>query len=210
MNSRELEKAINKNLQSLYGSEFDWEMQVDQNLNENNDVFLNETIGDEIESQVVFMWRYNHYWPRSIAAKMNLSKIKVNKILSRYKALARKAQKKNFKIKIGAKWIIKEQHIDKIKQYIKSINCKPIKIDMIKNAVWPISSNERPPWNSTISKALKNRLKMSYKILHKWNTKRRDPINKRTFMESLYFQVKFRTNEYEAIYVDEFKFSSRN
>ena len=61
MNSRELEKAINKNLQSLYGSEFDREMQVDQNLNENNDVFLNETIGNEIESQVVFMWRYNHY-----------------------------------------------------------------------------------------------------------------------------------------------------
>ena len=210
MNNRELEKAINKNLQSLYGSEFDWEMQVDQNLKEKNDVFLNETIGNEIESQVVFMWRCNHYWPKSIAAKMNLSKIKVNKILSRYKALARKAQKKNFKMKIGTKWIIKEQHIDKIKQYIESINCKPIKIDMIKNAVWSISSNERPPWNLTISKALKNKLKMSYKILHKWNTKRRDSINNFFFMESLYFQAKFRTNEYEAIYVDEFKFSSRN
>ena len=83
---------------------------------------------------------------------MNLLKIKINKILSKYKALARQAQIKNFKMKIGAKRIIKEQHIDKIKQYIESINYKPIKIDMIKNAVQPTNSNEIPPWNSTILK----------------------------------------------------------
>ena len=46
---------------------------------------------------------------------------------------------------------------------------------------------------------------MSYKIIHKWNTKSRDPISQRIFMESLYFQAKFWANEYEAIYVDEFK-----
>ena len=61
-------------MQSSCGSEFDWEMQDDQILNEKNDTFLNKTIGNKIKYQVVFMWRYNHYWSKSIAAKMNLSK----------------------------------------------------------------------------------------------------------------------------------------
>ena len=69
-------------------------------------------------------------------------------------------------MKIEAKWIIKEHHIYKIKQYIESINYMSIKIDLIKNTVWLIISNERQPWNSTISKSLKNKLKMLYKILH--------------------------------------------
>ena len=32
-----------------------------------------------------------------------------------------------------------------IKQYIESTHYKPIKLDMIKNSVWPINSSERPP-----------------------------------------------------------------
>ena len=46
---------------------------------------------------------------------------------------------------------------------------------MIKNAIWPINSSERPPWKSTISKILKKRLKMSYKVLHKWNANEEFP-----------------------------------
>ena len=51
---------------------------------------------------------------------MNFSKINVNKILSRYKALERKAQIKKLKKKIGAKWIIKEQHIDSLNIILKA------------------------------------------------------------------------------------------
>ena len=210
IDSRELKIAINKNLQKLFGSEFNYDIKICQLFNDNANIFCNETNGNESEIQIVFMWRFLHYWPKSIAAKMNFSKIKINKVLSKHKALARKQGVKNFKTKAGGNSIINEDHIEMIKQYIESTHYKPIKLNMIKNAVWPINSSERPPWKSTISKILKKRLKMSYKVLHKWNTKRRDPQNQRIFMESLYFQTKFRVTEIEAIYIDEFKFSSRN
>ena len=51
---------------------------------------------------------------------------------------------------------------------------------------------------------------MSYKVFHKWNTKRKDSQTQRLFIEYLYLQAKLRNEGIEAIYVDEFMFSSRN
>ena len=96
--------------------------------------------------------------------------------------------------------IINDHQVDQIKQFIEQTSKVPVKINMIKQAVWPQASEAKAPWNSTISKVMKTKLGMSYKVLHKWNIKRKDSQNKRLFIESLYFQTEFRNKEIETIY----------
>ena len=68
MDSRELKIAINKNLQKLFGSEFNYDIKICQLFNDNANIFCNETNGNESKIQIFFMWRFLHYWPKSIAA----------------------------------------------------------------------------------------------------------------------------------------------
>ena len=195
---------------NLYDFNFQDEILWDSILNEENGSTFNNISPNDIEVQAVFLKLIKHYWSQSIAAKTNLTKIKVNKIIAKYKRLL-KMQKTR---KLKSIWIsyltIKDHHIEQMKKYVDSIHNTPVKIEMIKNAVWPKNSETKPPWNSTISKILKNKLNMSYEVLHKWNIKRKEKLNKRVFIESLYLQTKLRTNEIEIIHTDEFKFSSRN
>ena len=210
IDNKELLNTIKLNLMNLYDFNFRDEILWDSILNEENGSTFNNISPNDIEVQVVLLKLIKHYWSQSIAAKTNLTKIKVNKIIAKYKRLL-KMQKTR---KLKSIWIsyltIKDHHIEQMKKYVDSIHNTPVKIEMIKNAVWPKNSETKPPWNSTISKILKNKLNMSYKVLHKWNIKRKEKLNKRVFIESLYLQTKLRTNEIEIIYIDEFKFSSRN
>ena len=82
--------------------------------------------------------------------------------------------------------VIRDDQVEKIKEYVESIDSTPIKISIIRNSVWPADSGSKPPSNPNISKILKKRLKMSYKILHKWNIKRNYEQNQRLFIESIY------------------------
>ena len=64
---------------------------------------------------------------------------------------------------------IHDNQLERMKAYIESIDNTPYKICMIKNAVWPLDSKTKPPCNSIISKILKKKLKLLYKIFQKWN-----------------------------------------
>ena len=61
MDSRELKIAIHKNLQKLFGSEFNYDIKICQLFNDNANIFCNETNGNEAEIQIVFMWKFLHY-----------------------------------------------------------------------------------------------------------------------------------------------------
>ena len=61
MDSREFKIAINKNLQKLFGSEFNYDIKNYQLFNDNANIFCNETNSNEAEIQIVFMWRFLHY-----------------------------------------------------------------------------------------------------------------------------------------------------
>ena len=208
-NNKELQKSLGAKLESLYNSKFGYKTPIDDIMNVEHNSNLNEVKSNDIEAQVVLLWRCKHYWSKSIAAKMDLSKIAVNKILAKYKLFVKSGRVKNLMTRRWVNQAITDDQIEKIKKYIESIDSTPLKISMIKNAVWPTDSGIKPPCNSTISKVLKKKLKMSYKILHKWNTKRRDLQNQRLFIESLYLQTQLKEIDIEAIYIDEFKFSSR-
>ena len=70
-----------------------------------------------------------------------------------------------------------------MKAYTESIDNTHYKICMIKNAVWPLDSKTKPPCNSIISKVLKKKLKLLYKIFQKWNyilkSKKQQILNKK-------------------------------
>ena len=50
-----------------------------------SDLYSAETDGRDIETQVIFMWRFKHYWINSIIAKTGLSKMGVNEVIRKYK-----------------------------------------------------------------------------------------------------------------------------
>ena len=154
---------------------------------------------NDIEAQVIFLWRFKHNWSKSIAAKLNLSRIVINKFLVKYRQLVRRRRINNLMRRWWANRVIDDDHIKRIKAYIQSVDNTPIKIAMIKNAVWPICSEVKPPSNSTISKVLRKRWKMSYKILHKWNTKRKCQQSQRLFIESLYLQTQLKESSIETV-----------
>ena len=82
MNNIELQKSIKTKLEQLYNSNLDYEMQIDSTINENNYLSSKLANSNDIETQVIFLWKFKHYWSKSIATKMNLSEIAVNKILT--------------------------------------------------------------------------------------------------------------------------------
>ena len=53
--------------------------------------------------------------------------------------------------------VIRDDQVEKIKEYVESIDSTSIKIRMIRNSVWPADSGSNP----NISKILKKKLKMS-------------------------------------------------
>ena len=83
---------------------------------------------------------------------MNLSKIRVNQILRKYKLLIKKLRLKKLEKRRKVNLVINDQQIDQIKQYIERTSSTPIKISMIKQAVWPQTSGAKALCNSTISK----------------------------------------------------------
>ena len=56
--------------------------------------------------------------------------------------------------------MIRDDQVEKIKEYVESIDSTPIKIRMIRNYAWSADSGSKSPSNPNISKILKKRLKM--------------------------------------------------
>ena len=152
MNNCELLTAIEVNFKSFNDFAINNEIKNNKNSYNDSDSYSEKVIENDIEVQVIFMWRFQHYWLNSISAKMNLSKIRVNQILRKYKLLIKKLRLKKLEKRRKVNLVINDKQIDQIKQYIERTSSTPIKISMIKQAVWPQTSGAKAPCNSTISK----------------------------------------------------------
>ena len=172
----------------------------------------NEKIDDSefrTSMQAVYLWRYARYSVKSIAATLLIPKEKVHQILTNYRASARKLSKEKKRIRKGVRSSVDSQQVQSIKQYWEETTKRPIKIRDIKHYVWPISQEQKPPHNSTISRILKKELGMSFKVLQKRNPKTRQEENVRLFHEAIAIQVFLREKDFELIYIDEFSYSSK-
>ena len=132
MNNCELLTIIEANFKSFNYFVINNEMKNNKNSYNDSDSYSEKVIEKDIELQVIFMWRFQHYWLNSISAKMNLSKIRVNQILRKYKLLIKKLRLKKLEKRKKVNLVIDDQQIDQIKQYIERTSSTPIKISMIK------------------------------------------------------------------------------
>ena len=133
----------------------------------------------------------------------------VHQIMTNYRASVRKLSKVKKRIRKGVRSYVGSQQVQSINQYWEETTKRPIKIRDIKHYVWPISQEQKPPHNSTISRILKKELGMSFKVLQKRNPKTRQEENARLFHEAIAIQVFLRENDFELIYIDEFSYSSK-
>ena len=76
---------------------------------------------------------------------MNISEIAVNKILTEFRLFVERMQNKNLLARGKANRVIKDSQIEQNKKYIESVDNKPLKIRMVKHAVWPYDSGNKPP-----------------------------------------------------------------
>ena len=94
MNNCELLTAIDANFKSFNDFAINNEIKNNKNSYNDSDSYSEKVIENDIEVQVIFMWRFQHYLLNSISAKMNLSKIRVNQILRKYKLFIKKLRLK--------------------------------------------------------------------------------------------------------------------
>ena len=137
LSNKELQKSIKTNLEALYNHNSNYNMIIDNIKDEVDSLSSNEAESNNIEAQVIFLWKFKHYWSKSIAAKMKISEISDNKILKKFRQLVKSRQINNLKARAKTKRVIKDSQIEEIKKYIESIDSKPLKLSMIKLVVWP-------------------------------------------------------------------------
>ena len=87
---------------------------------------------------------------------------------------------------------------------------KPFYISDVIREVWPKSSENVPPANSTISKMLKKNLRMNYKVLKPAPEKILKPEYIWSYWDAVLIQYILDDDHYELIYIDEFSISHRD
>ena len=139
-----------------------WEVDMDAEVDSNS---YSSSVG------VIFLWRRYSYSIKSIAAKLSISRDKVTQIISQYKANVRKICKASKRNSKNSRWSIDAYAHQAIREYWYRPTKRPIRIKDIKEHVWPSREFVKAPHNSTISRVLRNKLSMSYKVLQKRNPK---------------------------------------
>ena len=162
-----------------------------------------------VSIEAKFLWRRCRYSIKSIAALLSIPKLKVAEVLTQYRRNVKSQWNLNKRKTKGLRLSVGPDKLQAIKDYWDHPVNRPIKIRDIKHHVWPPSSNEKVPHDSTISRILRNELNMTYKVLQKRNLKTENSSNIRLFHESLAIQVFLRAKDYELIYIDEFSYSLR-
>ena len=69
----------------------------------------------------------------------------VNEVIRKYKLHVKKLRYRKLEERRIANLSINDQQIESIKQYIERTSNIPVKISMIKNAVWPQNSGIKAP-----------------------------------------------------------------
>ena len=209
MTNQEIKRVVEKSLTDIFGINTSTSNKNFANKDDHDDNMEVDDDKGRISVDAVYLWRRYHYSIKSIAAKLSISKEKVNQILSLYRANVKKMIKANKRKLKNSGLTIEYDNVQLIKNYWNNPAKRPIRIKDIKEHVWPVNRFIKPLHDSTISRVLRNKLNMRYKVLQKRNPKTKSPNNIRIFHEAIAIQVMLRTKGFELIYVDEFSYSSR-
>ena len=120
ISDKTIKNYLKAKLESLYNSKISYKTSIDDIMNVEYKSNLNEVKSNDIEAQVVFLWRCKHYWSKEIAEKMDLSKIAVNKILAKYRLLVKMGRAKNLMTRRWASQAIEDHQIKKLRNISKA------------------------------------------------------------------------------------------
>ena len=162
------------------------------------------------ELKVVVMWRTTKLGYNDIAAKLNETSIFVKDCIKNYKKFVREQKKLRKQENAKRRRVIGEEKIVKINEYCWKNRNKQLTIAKIKEGVWKNKDFQHLPWNSTISKVLKKKLKMSYRTLSTRHPKSIQGGQKQLFLESALIQMQLSQKSIQLIFVDEFNLTWRN
>ena len=115
-----------------------------------------------VSIEAIFLWRRYRYSIKSIAALLSIPKEKVAEVLTQYRRNVKSLWNLNKRKTKGLRLSVGPDKLQAIKDYWDHPVKQPIKIRDIKHHVWPPSSNEKVPHDSTISRILRNELNMTY------------------------------------------------
>ena len=136
-------------------------------LEDNVDICIEENQANcqNIENEIIYIWRTTKLPVPSIAFKLDISPIIVYNTINNYKSLVRKNIRDNITKRNKQNVMINAEKLNSINEYWWSNSNKIICIKDIKKNVWTNDDNNEISWDSTIATALKRKLGMTYKWL---------------------------------------------
>ena len=180
-------------------------------LEDNVDICIGENQANcqNIENEIIYIWRTTKLPVPSIAFKLDISPIIVYNTISNYKSLVRKNIRDNITKRNKQNVMINAEKLNSINEYWWSNSNKIIRIKDIKKNVWTNDDNNEIPWDSTIAIALKRKLGMTYKWLKSRHPKSQSSENRRLYIEAALVQCILSSTAHEIIFIDEFQINNR-
>ena len=134
---------------------------------------------DDDDLHAIYTWRTTKLPIETIAQKLGQTAVKVSKAIRNYKEMVRNQLKSNSKRAEKARRKIDDDGLEDIKEFWIGNVIRSICADDVKKAVWGYDEIKRSPTNPIIARAMKRRLKMSYRTLstkhpkssHAWTLK---------------------------------------
>ena len=180
-------------------------------LEDNVDICIeeNQVNCQNIENEIIYIWRTTKLPLPSIAFKLDIFPIIVYNTISNYKSLVRKNIQDNITKRNKQNVVICAEKLNILNEYWWSNSNEIIHIKDIKKNVWTNDDNNEIPWDSTITTALKRKLGMTYKWLKSRHPKSQSSENKRLYIEASLVQCILSSTEYEIIFINEFQINNR-
>ena len=170
----------------------------------------NDELEAECETKTIALWRTTKLRYCDIALKLGKSLVYVQECVRKYKKLV-KEQKKVKRMKSSQRRrVISQEMVNRIDRFCWKNRNRPLTLGEIKEGVWRQSNQNKPPWNSTIAKVLKSKLRMSYRTLSTRHPKTKLEDQSRLYFESSLIQTLLAQQSWYLVFIDEFHLASRN
>ena len=121
-----------------------------------------------------------------------------------------KEQKKVKRMKSSQRRVISQEMVNRIDRFWWKNGNRPLSLVEIREGVWRQGNHNKSPWNSTIAKVLKSKLRMSFRILSTRNPKTKLEDLSRLYFESALIQTLLIQQSWHLVFIDEFHLASRN
>ena len=162
------------------------------------------------EIEAVVLWRTTRLGFDDLAQRLQKSTWYVKNCVIKYKKLVKEQKEKRKRERARKRRVVSDLMIENIDRYCCKNKNKALTIAKIKEEVWKNKNYSDPPWNSTIARILKTKLRMSYRTLATRHPKSVQEEQLNMFIEASAIQMQLSQRRIQLVFVDEFHLSWRN